>query len=198
MHGLDVFAADFLERDFLDDARGLVHKGLLGGFDDLDGLVRPVDLADVFWIGDSAPQNVCMLLVQGYVGRNLTLGHEATHARLAGFDHALADLELLFGKPEHLVMRLGELGRHGYLLLGGNRRRGDLGSGGFDPGGWSNPRRHRPVMHIDRPVDIEDPGGVRDFIIRHAHRDDDTATVDRLGVYVSFVLMQPAAEQALP
>ena len=53
-------------------------------------------------------------------------------------------------------------------------------------------------MHIDGPVDVEDPRRVRDFAVRHAHGEDDATTLERLAVYVRFVLRQPTAEHAAP
>src|SRR5215472_8806056 len=137
VHGLDMVAADLLQPDFLDYPRSLADQSLLGGLADLDHAVRPIDVADVFGVGNRAPQNLGMLLVQGYVRRDFLFRYKPAHASRAGFDHALADLELLLGEPQHLVVDLGQFGRHRDLLHGGNRSGGDRGGGGLDLGDWS-------------------------------------------------------------
>src|SRR5208283_3641563 len=198
VYGLDVIAADLLQRDLLDHPCSLADQNLLGGLSDIYRGVCPVDLAEVFRIVDGAAQNVGMLLVQGHVRRNFTLGDKTAHACLAGFDHALADVQLLFGKTEHLVMHLGQLGRHRDLLYGGNRSCGDRSNDGFHFGGRCDAGGYRAVMDVDRAMDVQDARRVRDLAVRHAHRDDHPTSLERLGVYVSFVFSQPTAEHALP
>src|SRR6516162_7125650 len=134
VHGLDMVAADLLQPDFFDHARSLVDQRLLSGLADFERGVRPIDIADVFGVGNRAPQNLGMFLVQGYVCGDLLFRHKPAHPRHAGLDHPLADQKLLFGEPQHLVVRLGQFGRHRNLLHGGNRRRGDRSRRGFDLG----------------------------------------------------------------
>jgi hypothetical protein len=53
-------------------------------------------------------------------------------------------------------------------------------------------------MHVDRAMDVQNAGRVRDLAIRYAHRDNHAASLERLVVHVRFVLSQPTAEHALP
>jgi hypothetical protein len=116
VYGLDVIAADLPQSDLLDHPRSLADESLLGGLSDFDRGVCLVNLADVFGVGNGTPQNVGMFLVQGYVRGDFLFLYKPAHPRHPGFDHALADLQLLLGEPQHLVMRLGQFGRHRNLL----------------------------------------------------------------------------------
>jgi hypothetical protein len=95
-------------------------------------------------------------------------------------------------------MSLGQFGRHRYRLHGCNRGGGDRSGSSLDPSGWSDACSDRTVVHVDWPVDVEDPRRMRDFAVRHAHGQDDAATLERLAVYVRFVLGQPTTEYAIP
>jgi hypothetical protein len=83
-------------------------------------------------------------------------------------------------------------------LHGGNGRDGDRSSNSLNPSGWGDANGDRTVMHVDWPVDVEDPGRMRDFAVGHAHGEDDAATLERLRVHVCFVLRQPATEHPAP
>jgi hypothetical protein len=60
---LHVVGSDLLEGYFLDDACGFVHQRMLGGFDDLDLVVCPIDVADILRIRDGTAQHLGMLIV---------------------------------------------------------------------------------------------------------------------------------------
>ena len=126
--------------------------------------------------------------VQGYIRRDLLFRYEPAHPRHAGLDHALADLQLLFGKPQHLIVRLGQFGRHRNFLHGGNRCRSDRRSGGFDLGDRSKARGNCAVFHVDRPVDVQNASRVGDLSVGHPDRYDHTAAFKRLVVHIGFVL----------
>src|SRR5215469_13523566 len=99
---------------------------MLGGLNDLDFAVRPIDLTDVLRIRYRLAQDFGMLLMQAYVGGRLAFGGVPADAGPPGLDHLLADLQLLFRQPQDSVVRLGELGRHSYLLRSSERDRLDL------------------------------------------------------------------------
>src|SRR5215471_18083674 len=107
VHGLDVVCAGHAQPDFLDDTRRLVYECLLGGLDDFDRAVRPVDVPDIDPVGDRPAQELGVLFMQGYICRDLTLRHEAADAGLTGLDHTLADFQLLLGEAQHFLVRPG-------------------------------------------------------------------------------------------
>jgi hypothetical protein len=65
-------------------------------------------------------------------------------------------------------------------------------------GGWSDACGDRTVVHVDWSVDVEDPRRMSDFAVRHAYGEDDAAMLERLAVYVRFVLREPTTEYAIP
>jgi hypothetical protein len=139
-----------------------------------------------------------MLFVQSYVGGDVLLGDKTADPGRAGFDHALVDLQLPFGEPQYLVTSLGQFGRHRYRLHGCKGGSSSRSGSSLDPSGWSDACSDRTVVHVDWPVDVEDPRRMCDFTVRHPYGEDDAATLERLAVYVRFVLHQPTTEYAVP
>jgi hypothetical protein len=198
VHGFHVLGADLLERDFLDNPRGLAHQRMLGGLDDLDRAIRPIQFADEVRVGDGATQHLRMLFVQSNICRNVTLSREAAHSCPARLNHLFTDLQLFFGEAQHLVMGLRDLWRDGDILRYSDRRRSNSLGSCLHLGGRCDAGGDGAIMHIDRPMQIENASGVRDLAVQHAQRDHGAAARDRVVVHLRLVLVKVAAKQAIP
>ncbi len=79
-----------------------------------------------------------MLLVEGYILRNLALCHEPTNAGPARFGHLFADFQMLLREAQDIGLRSREPGRDGNLLLGRKREGGKFPLDRFDMRSRSN------------------------------------------------------------
>ena len=118
MHRFDVIAADLVQPDFLDNADGLADQRVLGRLDHFDLAVRPVDRGECCGFIDGATKDFGMLLMQRHVLGDLALNGKAADPGATGFDHLLADLQLLLGQAQKVSMRRRDLGRYRHCLRG--------------------------------------------------------------------------------
>ena len=123
--------------------------------DHFDGAVGPVPIHVGKRIGiiDHAADHLGVLLPERDLSLDRTLHHIAADAGLAGLDGALADLELLLGQPQHLVLDVAQR-----AVLGEQP-----GAAGLD---------------VDRPVLGQYPFGPRRLVIAvYPHGQDRAASL---------------------
>ena len=129
---LDMVGPDLLQRDFFDNAGRLIRQRMFSGLDDFDRVVRPIDVANVFGIGDCLAEDFRVLFVKRHVSDDFTFGDEAANASAARLGHLFADLQMLLGEAKDIWLRGREFRRNGDLLHGRERDVGEFLLNRFD------------------------------------------------------------------